>query len=271
MTAKRPARSAARKKTPAKAATKTKAKAKTKTKAASKTKKTKAKKKGRNAGVKPSWNASVAVDADPKRALAILKALSKRFPGAQCALEHETPHQLLVATILSAQCTDARVNVVTRDLFRKYPDVAAFAAADLAELEQDVKSTGFFRNKARAIREMSQDVLTEHGGEVPRTMEELTALRGVGRKTANVVLGNAFGIPGLVVDTHVTRLANRMGFTRQKDAVKIEHELMELFPRDWWTLSSHLLILHGRETCSARRALCEACVVRDRCPSADRV
>ena len=222
-------------------------------------------------GIKPSWRADVDVDANPKRALSVLKALAKRFPDAKCALEHDTPHQLLVATILSAQCTDVRVNLVTKDLFRKYPDPPAFAAADLAGLEEDVKSTGFFRNKARAIREMSRDVVAKHGGEVPRTMEELVALRGVGRKTANVLLGNAFDIPGLVVDTHVTRLANRLGFTREKDAVKIERELEALFPKSWWTLSSHLLILHGRETCTARRALCEDCVVRPHCPSAGRV
>jgi endonuclease-3 len=209
------------------------------------------------------------LDADPARALKVLKRLKKEFPTANCALEHETPHQLLVATILSAQCTDKRVNLVTEDLFRKYPDVAAFAAARLSQLEKDVKSTGFFRMKARALREMSQDVLTKHGGDVPRTMEELTALRGVGRKTANVILGNAFGIPGLVVDTHVKRLSNRFGFTEQQDPVKIERELNDLFPKQWWTLSSHLLILHGRKTCAARRPKCPDCVVRDLCPSAD--
>jgi endonuclease-3 len=210
-----------------------------------------------------------ALDPDPARALEVLKRLRKEFPEAKCALEHETPHQLLVATILSAQCTDRRVNLVTKDLFRKYRDVAAFAAARPAELEADVKSTGFFRMKARALREMSHDVLTKHGGEVPRTMEELTALRGVGRKTANVVLGNAFGIPGIVVDTHVKRLANRLGFTAHEDPVKIERDLGELFPRRWWTLSSHLLILHGRKTCAARKPKCAACAVRDLCPSAD--
>jgi endonuclease-3 len=211
------------------------------------------------------------LDPDPKRALTALKRLKKEFPDARCALEHETPHQLLVATILSAQCTDARVNMVTPGLFRRYPDPAAFAAAPQEEMEEQVRSTGFFRNKARALIEMSQDVVAEHGGEVPDTMEELTSLRGVGRKTANVLLGNAFGIPGLVVDTHVTRLSNRLGFTRQKDAVKIEFELRELFPESWWTLSSHLLILHGRKTCSARKPRCGECVLRDLCPSADRV
>jgi endonuclease III len=217
-----------------------------------------------------SKSARRGADPDPKRALTVLKRLKKEFPDAKCALEHETPHQLLVATILSAQCTDVRVNIVTRDLFRKYRDVAAFAAADPAEMEQDVKSTGFFRMKARALLEMSQDILTQHGGKVPRTMEELTALRGVGRKTANVILGNAFGIPGLVVDTHVRRLSNRLGFTVQQDPVKIEAELSALLPRTWWTLSSHLLILHGRATCKARRPACPECAVRDLCPSADR-
>jgi endonuclease-3 len=219
----------------------------------------------------PRKRSAVRTDPDPKRALKILKRLKREFPDAKCALEHETPHQLLVATILSAQCTDARVNIVTRDLFRKYPDVAAFAAADAAELEQDVHSTGFFRMKAKALREMSQDILAKHGGQVPRGMEELTALRGVGRKTANVVLGNAFGIPGLVVDTHVRRLSNRMGFTAQSDPVKIERELGAIFPRSWWSLSSHLLILHGRATCRARKPDCPGCAVRDLCPSADSV
>ena len=208
---------------------------------------------------------------DPAHALAVLKRLKREFPDATCALDHETPHQLLVATILSAQCTDARVNLVTKDLFRKYPDVAAFAAADPGEMERDVKSTGFFRMKARAVVEMSRDVLTRHGGDVPRAMDELTALRGVGRKTANVVLGNAFGIPGVVVDTHVTRLSNRLGFTRESDPVKIERDLSGLLPKRWWTISSHLLILHGRATCKARSPRCGECAVRDLCPSADRV
>jgi endonuclease-3 len=211
------------------------------------------------------------LDPDPKRALAVLRRLKKEFPDAECALDHETPHELLAATILSAQCTDKRVNLVTRDLFAKYRNVAAFAHADQAEMETDVRSTGFFRNKAKSLIRMSQDVLEKHGGEVPRTMEELTALPGVGRKTANVLLGNAFGIPGMVVDTHVTRLSNRLGFTKQKDAVKIEFELMDLLPKKWWTVSSHLLILHGRKTCGARRADCGSCTVRRSCPSADNV
>ena len=207
----------------------------------------------------------------PAAALEILKRLRREFPDAKCALEHGTPHQLLAATILSAQCTDARVNLVTKRLFLKYPDARAFAHAKLAELEEDVKSTGFFRMKARALLEMSQDIVAKHGGEVPRTMEELIELRGVGRKTANVVLGNAFGIPGVVVDTHVKRLSARLGFTKETDPVKIEADLSRLFPRRWWTLASHLLILHGRRTCQARKPDCPGCAVRDLCPSADRV
>jgi endonuclease-3 len=204
-----------------------------------------------------------------RRALRILEILRAEFPDAKCALRHRTAHQLLVATILSAQCTDARVNMVTRDLFRKYRNAAAFAQADASELEADVRSTGFFRNKARAIIEMSRDILLKHGGRVPRTMEELTALSGVGRKTANVILGNAFGIPGLVVDTHVKRLARRLGFTDESDPDRIERELCELLPKEWWTLASHLLILHGRKTCAARKPRCSECPVRALCPSAD--
>lgn len=211
------------------------------------------------------------LDPDPKRARRVLRELKKEFPDARCALNADTPHQLLAATILSAQCTDVRVNLVTPPLFARYPTPADFAAARPEDMEEMVKSTGFYRNKARALIEMSQDIVTKHDGEVPRTMEELTSLRGVGRKTANVILGNAFDIPGLVVDTHVTRLSNRLGFTRQKDAVKIEHELMEIFPKDWWTISSHLLILHGRATCGARRASCGECRIRKLCPSADQV
>lgn len=202
------------------------------------------------------------------RALLVLEELSREFPEARCALHHETPHQLLVATILSAQCTDARVNQVTPILFKKYPSIEAFARAELSELEKDVHSTGFFRMKSLAIKEMSQDVLTKHGGQVPHTMAELVQLRGVGRKTANVVLGNVFGIPGVVVDTHVGRLSRLLGFTREKDPVKVERDLVALWPEKWWTLGSHLLILHGRKTCPARKPLCGACPVQKLCPSA---
>jgi endonuclease-3 len=203
-----------------------------------------------------------------ERALPILQRLSREFPDAKCALDHETPHQLLVSTILSAQCTDARVNLVTPALFRKYPDAAAFARANPAQLEDDIRSTGFFRMKARAIIEMSRDIVENHAGVVPRTMEELIQLRGVGRKTANVVLGNAYGVPGIVVDTHVARLSKRLGFTRQQDPVKIERDLGTIWPQSWWTLGSHLLILHGRKTCTARKPQCPICPVNELCPSA---
>jgi len=205
---------------------------------------------------------------EPARALEILKRLHAEFPDAKCALEHETPHQLLVATILSAQCTDARVNLVTKSLFKKYRSARAFAAADQETLESDIRSTGFFRMKARAIIEMSRDIEADHQGSVPRTMEELIRLRGVGRKTANVVLGNAYGVPGVVVDTHVSRLSKRLGFTKESDPVKIERDLNELWPQSWWTLGSHLLILHGRKTCTARKPKCPVCPVNDLCPSA---
>jgi endonuclease-3 len=203
---------------------------------------------------------------DPVRVNALLEQLRELYPDARCALDFRTPLQLLVATILSAQCTDARVNKVTPALFTAYPDAAAFVAARPADLEEAIHSTGFFRSKAKAIREACADIVSKHGGEVPRTLEELTALRGVGRKTANVVLGNAYGIPGLVVDTHVTRLASRLGLTNEVDAVKIEFALMPLVPRESWTLFSHWLILHGRAVCHARKPLCSACPLAPHCP-----
>jgi endonuclease-3 len=184
-------------------------------------------------------------------------------------LEYANPLQLLVATILSAQCTDARVNMVTKDLFKKYRSAKAFANANLSEFEQDIKSTGFFRNKTKSILGMAHAVVNEHGGRVPDTMEELTKLPGVGRKTANVVLGNAFGIDeGVVVDTHVTRIANRLNLTTHtKDAKKIERDLMEVVPKKDWTLFPHLMIWHGREICQARTPKCEICTIRKYCPS----
>ena len=200
----------------------------------------------------------------------ILGALKRAYPDAHCELNFASPLQLLVATILSAQCTDKRVNLVTAELFRKYRRAADFARADLAELEQDIKTTGFFRNKAKNIKACCAALLENHGGDVPRTMEELTALAGVGRKTANVVLGNAFGINvGVVVDTHVSRLANRLGLTRQTDAEKIERELMPLVPREQWTLFSHWLIWHGRRRCAARQPDCAACEIARLCPRID--
>ena len=196
----------------------------------------------------------------------MLEILGRTYPGAITALDFQSPLQLLVATILSAQCTDARVNMVTPVLFAKYPDAASLAAAPQADLEEIIRSTGFFRNKAKAIRACTTDIVTKFGGEVPRTMDELTTLHGVGRKTANVVLGNAFGIPGLVVDTHVTRVSNRLGFTRETDAVKIEHELMPIVPREKWTIFSHWLILHGRAICIARKPACSKCPLLPHCP-----
>src|SRR5258705_4370887 len=182
---------------------------------------------------------------EPERVQAVIDGLRAEYPEARTALAFGTPLQLLIATILSAQCTDERVNMVTPGLFRRYPDAAAFAAADRAELETQIRSTGFFRNKAKAILTCCADIVSRHGGEVPRTLEELTALHGVGRKTANVVLGNAFGIPGMVVDTHVTRLSNRLGLVREKEAVKIEVALMEILPGGHWIQVSHSPILHG--------------------------
>jgi endonuclease-3 len=203
---------------------------------------------------------------DPERVRAMLTILDRAYPAARCALDFGTPLQLLIATILSAQCTDVRVNMVTPALFERYPDAAALAAVPQAELEERIRSTGFFRNKARAIRECCADIVARHGGEVPRTMEDLVRLRGVGRKTANVVLGNAFGIPGIVVDTHVTRLANRLGLTNESDAVKIEYALMPVVPRERWTVFSHWLILHGRSTCIARKPRCSNCPLLPHCP-----
>ena len=199
-----------------------------------------------------------------RRIIAILK---RAYPNAHCELTFSNPLELLIATILSAQCTDKRVNLVTAGLFKKYRSAADFAAADLAELENDIRSTGFYKNKAKNIKACCATLAEKYAGEVPRTMEELHALPGVGRKTANVVLGNAFDINvGVVVDTHVTRLSNRLGLTRQTDAVKIEQELMKLVPPDEWTLFSHWLIWHGRRRCDARKPACEVCEIKELCP-----
>ncbi len=204
---------------------------------------------------------------DPVRVAAVIEQLRELYPDARCALNHASALELLVATILSAQCTDERVNRVTPALFAKYPDAAAFANANPKELEEAIHSTGFFRQKGRSIREACADIVTRHGGEVPRTLEALVALRGVGRKTANVVLGNAYGIAsGIVVDTHVARLANRLGFTNESDPVKIEFALQPLVPRELWTLFSHWLILHGRAVCIARKPRCSVCPLAPHCP-----
>ncbi len=195
--------------------------------------------------------------------------LKSEYPDAKTALDWSNPLELLVATILSAQTTDVRVNAVTPTLFAKYPTAADYASADPTELEEDIRPTGFFRNKAKSLRGMARALVDDHGGEVPRTMEDLVALPGVGRKTANVVLGNAFGIDeGVVVDTHVRRLSNRLGFTTHSDPEKLERDLMQTVPKRDWTVFSHLLILHGRSVCKARKPACGDCVVNDLCPSA---
>ena len=194
--------------------------------------------------------------------------LSAMYPDAHCALVHEDPYQLLVATILSAQCTDKAVNLVTPALFKHYPDATTMSAAEREELETEIKSTGFFRSKTKSLLGMAAALVERHGGRVPDSMEELTKLPGVGRKTANVVLGNAFDKNvGIVVDTHVTRLSERLGLTRETDAVKIEQDLMPLFPSEQWTMLSHLLIEHGRQICVARAPRCEVCPLNDICPS----
>ena len=205
----------------------------------------------------------------PVAVVRIFDALDRHHPNADTELVHRHAFELLVATILSAQSTDARVNIVTKSLFRKYPNPAAFASASLVEMETDVKQTGFFRNKAKAVVNCSKAIMEKHGGKVPRTMEELVELPGVGRKTANVVLGNAFTTPaGVVVDTHVGRVSGRLGLTESADPVVIEQDLMELLPRETWTQFAHRMIYHGRETCIARKPQCEVCVVNDICPSA---
>ena len=202
-------------------------------------------------------------------ALHILTELRQLYPDAECELDFDTPLQLLIATILSAQCTDKRVNMVTPELFRTFPDAPSLASADAGQLEELIKSTGFFRNKTKSLLGMSSAVVDRHNGEIPQTMEELVKLPGVGRKTANVVLGNAFQInEGIVVDTHVGRLSVRLGLTDETDPVKVEKALMPLFPRETWALISHLLIFHGRRVCIARAPRCASCVLSDVCPSA---
>ncbi|MCI0463940.1 MAG: endonuclease III [Gemmataceae bacterium] len=201
-----------------------------------------------------------------KRARSIVRKLARLYPDAHCALNFGTPLQLLVATILSAQCTDVRVNLVTPALFARYRSARAFATADPRELESYIQSTGFFRNKARNIIACCKALVERHGGEVPGTMEELTALAGVGRKTANVILGNAFAVPGIPVDTHVARLSRRLGLTTRADPVKIERDLMELLPKKDWTMFSHRVIFHGRQVCQARRPDCAGCGLANLCP-----
>ncbi len=202
-----------------------------------------------------------------QRTQKIISALKRVYPGAHCELNFSNPLELLVATILSAQCTDKRVNLVTTELFKKYRSAKDFADAPLAEIEEAIKSAGFFRNKAKNIKACCAALVEKFGGEVPRTMDELHALAGVGRKTANVVLGNAFGINvGVVVDTHISRLSQRLGLTKETDAVKIEQDLMPLVPQKDWTLFSHWLIWHGRRRCAARKPDCANCEIQKLCP-----
>jgi endonuclease III len=207
--------------------------------------------------------------ADPRdRAGVIYARLAAAYPDAHCALDFTTPFQLLVATILSAQCTDKRVNLVTPALFARYPTPQALAAANVSDVEELIKSTGFFRNKAKSLIGMAAAVVDSHEGVIPDDMDSLVKLPGVGRKTANVILGNAYGKnEGVVVDTHVSRLSHRLALTKETDPVKIERDLVQLFPSEQWTMLSHLLIEHGRQVCEARRPKCEICPLNDLCPS----
>jgi endonuclease-3 len=229
-------------------------------KAASKTAKTQAKPMRGKAGLAP--------DREKKaQAGRVVRRLKADYPGATCALENETPFELLVATILSAQCTDVRVNMVTPELFRRWPTAREMAGAPIKELEKVIQSTGFFRNKAKNIKAASQGLVDEYGGEVPRNMDQLVSLPGVGRKTANVVLGTAFGMAtGVVVDTHVTRLSRRLGLTTHADATKIEQDLMQLLPKSEWVDFAHRMIHHGRQICIARKPKCPLCSMKTFCP-----
>jgi endonuclease-3 len=205
--------------------------------------------------------------ATPAHAAAVAKGLAEEYGNAECALVHKNPFELMIATILSAQCTDQRVNMVTPELFNKWPTPQAMAKAEARELEKTIQSTGFFRNKAKSILGCSKKLVELHGGKVPQTLEELVKLPGIGRKTANVVLGTAFGIPsGIVVDTHVTRLCQRLGLTKHTNAVKIEQDLIKLLPREEWINFSHRLIHHGRRICNARKPRCGECMLLAICP-----
>jgi len=224
---------------------------------------------GYNGPISIRWRGpNPAMKEEKQRTRKIIRLLRREYPEARCSLDHTNPLELLIATILSAQCTDERVNLVTADLFRKYRRPEDYASAQPGELEADIRSTGFFRNKARAIQGTCRMIIERYEGRVPRSLEELLKLPGVARKTANVVLGNAFGITaGVVVDTHVARLSQRLGLSAHGQPEKIERDLMELVPRRDWIFFSHLLIAHGRRVCKARRALCEECTVEPFCPS----
>ena len=207
-------------------------------------------------------------DQKKKRVLQIIRRLKKTYPDARCALDFSTPWELLVATILSAQCTDKRVNLVTPNLFRRFPRLEDYSEARLSDIENEIRSAGFYKNKAKSIQGAARAILERFDGKIPARLEDLVTLPGVGRKTANVLLGNAFGIPGLTVDTHMIRLNNRLGLTRFEDPVKIEFDLMPLVPQKDWSLYSHLIIHHGRARCGARRPDCAGCELRTFCPSA---
>ncbi len=208
------------------------------------------------------------VETRAERVRRILPVLKRQYPDAKCSLDYSTPLELLIATILSAQCTDDRVNAVTQGLFKKYRSAADLAKVSQEELEKDIQSTGFFRNKAKSLRGMAAALVEKHGGKVPATMEDLVELPGVGRKTANVVLGNAFGRNvGVVVDTHVGRLSARLGLTTETDPVKIEQDLMAVVPKEEWTLWAHLMIYHGRKVCVARKPRCGECALLEWCPA----
>jgi endonuclease III len=218
-----------------------------------------------------SGKSAHAAGTDPKRVAAILSKLDEAYPNATCELNHENAFQLLIATILSAQCTDVRVNQVTETLFKKYPDAKAFAYATPSELEQDIRPTGFFRNKTKSVMGASKAILEKFGGEVPRTMEEILTLAGVARKTGNVVLGTAYGIAsGVVVDTHVLRLSNRLDLSRNEDPKKVEEDLMKIIPQEKWIQFSHKLIWHGRRVCHARKPKCIECNMESLCYAKDK-
>lgn len=201
------------------------------------------------------------------RSRRLIRELRRLYPDVDCALDHKSALELLVATILSAQCTDARVNIVTPALFKRYPKAPDYASAEMPELEEMIRSTGFFHNKAKSLIALGQALVARHDGEVPDTMDELVKLPGVGRKTANVVLGTWFGQPAIPVDTHVTRLSNRLALTGNRDAVKIERDLQQLLPKKDWTFSSHALIWHGRRVCKARKPSCATCSLLRNCPA----
>ena len=207
--------------------------------------------------------------ANRERAAAIYAELDKAYPDAECSLDHHTPLELLISTILSAQCTDARVNMITPALFKRFPGPLDFVEAPIEEVRKYIQSCGFYKNKAKNIVGACEAMLERHGGEVPQTLDELVALPGVGRKTANVILGTAFGVPGVVVDTHCGRIARRLGFTKNTDPVKVEHDLMKIWRREDWSLFSHFMVFHGRAVCESRSPKCSTCSVYDLCPFPD--